>query len=352
MRIGIIASARHAIREPFAGGLEMHTHALATRLRQRGHRVTVFASGESDEQLGVEALCPTASGLDLSRAAREDKSMVARRFMDEHHAYLHLMLGLRGRDFDVLQNSSLHYLPVAMAGSLDVPMVTTLHTPPTPWIESAVTAGPTPSNVTFVSVSHHNAASWSKIAVDTVITNGVDLAAWPFRATGDPELAVWTGRIVPEKGPHLAIEAAHAAGLRITLAGPADPDYLRDEILPRLREGDQLLGHLPQWRLAQVVGAAGVSLSTPCWDEPFGLVVTEALACGTPVAAFDRGAMSEILTPLCGRLAPAGDVEGLARAALEARELTRQDCRRRVDEKYCLDVMVDQYEQLYSTVAA
>lgn len=350
MRVGIIASARHPIREPFAGGLEMHTHALATGLRARGHEVTVFASGDSDPDLGVDPVCPVASRLDLSHAAETDPSMLSRRFMEEHHAYLHLLLRLPGQGFDVIQNSSLHYLPVAMAGSLPVPLVTTLHTPPTPWIESAIDTAPGPSNATFISVSEHNATSWARLPIEGIIPNGVDLRAWPYSASGDPGLAIWTGRIVPEKGAHLAVEAAHAAGLRIQLAGPADPDYLHDEVVPRLGPADELLGHLTQAALAGAVGRAGVQLTTPCWDEPFGLVVTEALACGTPVAAFDRGAISEILTDDCGRLATPGDVGSLARAAQEALALDRSAGRRHVETHFTIEAMVDRYEQLYTTV--
>lgn len=351
MRIGIIASARHAIREPFAGGLEMHTHMLATGLRKRGHEVSVFASGDSDPDVGVEPVCPTANGLDLSRAAVDDPSMLSQRFMEEHHAYLSLLLSLADRDFDVLQNSSLHYLPIAMSGAVSSPLVTTLHTPPTPWIESAVVVGARARTSTFVSVSEHNAASWTRIRVDEVIPNGVDPSAWPYSAWGDPGLAVWTGRIVREKGTHLAVEAAHAAGLRIHLAGPADADYLRREVMPLLHEGDALLGHLTGAELAAVVGGAGVQLVTPCWDEPFGLVVIEALACGTPVAAFDRGAMSEILTDDCGRLAPANDVAALAEAATAALRLERSGCRERVTSTFSVDAMLTRYEQLYARVA-
>ncbi|MBW3658130.1 MAG: glycosyltransferase family 4 protein [Actinobacteria bacterium] len=328
----------------------MHTHALATSLRRHGHDVTVFASGESDPELGVEPVCPTASGLDLSKQALLDPSMLSDRFMHEHHAYLRLMMGLREREFDVVQNSSLHYLPIAMAGVLPGPVVTTLHTPPTPWIESAVSAAPQ-GDVTFVSVSQHNAAAWTRITVDEVIPNGVDTSAWAFSEHADPDLAVWTGRIVPEKGAHLAIDAAHAAGLRIELAGPADPDYYRCEVLPRLRDGDRYLGHLPQVELAAAVGRAAVQLCTPCWDEPFGLVVIEALACGTPVAAFERGAIREILTEETGRLAPPDDVDALAEAARDARLLDRKDCRRHVETNFSLEAMVERYETLYRTVA-
>lgn len=351
--IGIVASARHSIREPFAGGLEAHTHLLATGLRDRGHTVTVYASATSDPELGVEALCPRPSALDLSLAAEADPSMLARPFMDEHHAYLSLMLRLPARRHDVVQNSSVHYLPVAMAGTLEGRMVTTLHTPPTPWIESAVAAGGKRSDTAFVSVSRSNARAWRHAAaVRRVIPNGIDVDRWPFEAHPTQGLAVWTGRIVPEKGPHLAIEAARRAGLEIVLAGPlADLAYYEREVAPRLGPGVRYEGHLDQNETAALVGGAEVALVTPCWEEPYGLVVAEALACGTPVAAFDRGAVGEILDGATGRLAPAGDVAALAAAAVTAAHLDRRACRSRAEEHCSLEAMVSAYESVYSEVA-
>ncbi|WP_373928903.1 glycosyltransferase [Sphingomonas aerolata] len=124
MRIAIIAHLKYAIREPFAGGLEMHTHLLATALRRRGHAVTVFASMKSDPAMGLEAICDETSLLETGTAEAQDVT-----FFREHHAYLRLMSMLRNRRFDVIHNNSLHYLPVSMAETLDTPMVTTLHTP-------------------------------------------------------------------------------------------------------------------------------------------------------------------------------------------------------------------------------
>ena len=358
MNIGIIASVRHPISEPFAGGLERHTHLLASALRRRGHAVTVFASTSADPALGAEPICDGDSLLDFSPQARRDASMLAEPFMAEHHAYLRLMLGLQSRRFDVVHNNALHYLPVAMAPALPFPLVTTLHTPPTPWLESAIAsrAGGRTSGggAHFVSVSASNARSWRAVLdACTVIPNGIDLAEWPFQPRGDKGLAVWTGRFVPEKGPHLAIDAAHAAGLPIALAGPLhDPGYFVAQVAPRLRAGDVYAGHLPHAELAELVGRAGVFLSTPCWDEPYGLVVAEALACGTPVAAFDRGAMSEILDRTSGRLAPPGDVAALAGAAREALQLDRAACRRRAEAHCSVEAMVSRYERLYEAVVA
>ena len=107
------------------------------------------------------------------------------------------------------------------------------------------------------------------------------------------------------------------------------------------------LGHLDHRRLAHAVGQAAVALCTPRWEEPYGLVVAEALACGTPVAGFARGALPDITDPRSGRLAPADDVEALARIIPEAGRLSRADCRHRAEVFCDARVMVDRYEALY-----
>ncbi|MEW2278493.1 replication initiation protein [Streptomyces cyaneofuscatus] len=187
MRVALIASARFPVSEPFAGGLEAHTWALAKTLADRGHQVEPFAAPGSDPALGVREL-PVHRPV-LSDAARADVSMPDTLWMAEHHAYLRLMLDL-ARDgqerFDVVHNNSLHYLPVAMAPTLPLPVVTTLHTPPTPWMESAVQAqGQDACPVTFTAVSAHTAAAWHATApAARVIRNGVDTHLWVVRRRG------------------------------------------------------------------------------------------------------------------------------------------------------------------------
>ena len=343
-RIAIIGSARYAIRQPFAGGLEAHTWALARALRQRGHDVTVFAGPGGDPALDVREI--SVQWPRISQAASADVSMPAVTWLEEHHAYLTLMLELsRSHQFDVVHNNSLHHLPVAMAAAVPTPMVTTLHTPPTPWLESAIQAGPCP--VTFVAVSEHTARAWRSTASAEVIRNGIDLDVWPRGPGGGP--AIWFGRLVPEKGAHLAIQAARAAGLELDLAGPvADRGYFEDRISPHLGSGIRYLGHLDHASLAARVGAASVTLVTPRWDEPYGLVVAESLACGTPVAGFDRGGVAEVLDPDCGVLVDADDVAGLADAAVRAATLSRSSARARAVEHCSLDRMVDAYTDLYA----
>lgn len=352
LRVGLIASARHALREPYAGGLEAQTAQLARGLRARGHEVVVFASADSAPELGVEPVCPRELRLDLSAAARTDPSMLADGFLEEHHAYLQLMLRLAGRDdLDVVHNSSLHYLPIAMGPTLRCPLVTTLHTPPTPWLESAHAAASAPG--AYVSVSQANARAWaSRVPGCEVIPNGIDTRRWRPRGEAVEDRAVWMGRIVPEKAPHLALRAARRAGLALDLAGPVhDRDYFERRVRPLMGPQDRMLGHLGSQALARLVAARSVCLVTPDWDEPFGLVVAEALACGTPVAAFARGAMPELLTTDIGALAPPGDVGALAAAALHARGLDRSVCAATAVRRWSVDAMVDGYERCYRRLA-
>ncbi|WP_033925770.1 glycosyltransferase [Sphingomonas sp. 35-24ZXX] len=345
MRIGIISHLKHPIAEPFAGGLEMHTFQLARMLRQRGHDVTLFATVRSDPDLGLEAICSETAIAEVGLAEASDIA-----FFREHHAYLSLMNSLRTRNFDIIQNNSLHYLPVSMADALPVPMVTTLHTPPFCWLESGVRLSDT-TNHALVGVSQSIERQWAHVRLlDAVIPNGIDLDRFAFRpfADADPYL-VWYGRIVPEKGLHLAMDAARQVGLPLRIAGPAHAEgYFRDEIGPRLGSYARYEGHLAHADLASLIGGARAFLCSPMWDEPYGLVVAEALACGVPVAAFARGAIPEIIDSRSGVLATPGDSGSLALAALAAMQLDRRACRARAFAICDAEKMIDGYEAIYA----
>ena len=136
MDVAIVAAARFAISEPFAGGMEMHTHVLADALGARGHHVTVYAAG-GEGRFDVEQLLPV--GFEVSDAARRDVSAGPAVTLSEHHSYLEAILELQHRGHDVVHINAVHHLPFACAGLLSPAVVTaTLHTPPTPWLESAL----------------------------------------------------------------------------------------------------------------------------------------------------------------------------------------------------------------------
>lgn len=344
LKIGVIAHLKYPIAEPFAGGLEMHTDLLVRQLRANGHAVTLFAADGSDHRLNVEPICRRTAIDGVGTAEANDIA-----FFREHHAYLQLMTMLRGRDFDIIHNNALHYLPIAMADTLPVPMVTVLHTPPFCWLESGVRSS-SATNLSFVGVSQAVARMWNHVvAADRIIHNGIDLNQFGFApdADFDPYL-IWYGRIVPEKGTHLAIQAALSTPYQLRIAGPiTDRQYFDTEVAPLLGDQIRYEGHLNHDRLAQLIGGARAALVTPRWDEPYGLVVAEALACGVPIAAFDRGAIAEIVTAETGVLAPPDDADALGQAAMQAATLDRAACRARAETFCDATVMTAAYEALY-----
>jgi glycosyltransferase involved in cell wall biosynthesis len=351
LRIAVIAHHVAPIAPPFGGGVESFTWYLTRWLARRGHEVVLYAPpgsavpGVDVRELDLEPV--------LSKASRSDVSMPPAAFMGAHHAYQRLMLELADdAPYDLVHSHSLHYLPVALARFVAAPTLLTLHTPPTPWLESALRAPGAADALEISVVSGVTRRLWAQVAaVDEVVPNGVDLSAWPPGPGGHG--AAWWGRIVPEKAPHLAIDAARAAGMALRLAGPViDRDYFAAEVAPRLGADAVYEGHLDHPALAELVGTSAVALMTPSWEEPFGLAAAEAIATGTPVAAFARGGLVDVVGREAGRLAEPGDVQALAGAMRKAALLPREGVRAFAERTLGIDAMGRRYEAWYERVAA
>jgi glycosyltransferase involved in cell wall biosynthesis len=140
--------------------------------------------------------------------------------------------------------------------------------------------------------------------------------------------------------------------MRLDLVGPLlDAAYFATEIAPQLDDRIRYLGHLDSAALARRVGSSAVTLVTPEWDEPYGLVAAESMATGTPVAAFTRGGLPELISSESGRLCSPGDIEGLAGAMIEASALSRERTRAHAVRHCSIQTMVDGYEHAYSAAA-
>jgi len=346
--IALIAHNRFPIRQPFSGGLEAHVWHLARALAEEGHRVTLFAAADSDVGSDVPGL--SISALSCTDRAAKPFPLPGAVWESNHYAYLDLMTTLvdeRDSHFDVIHNHCLHEVPLRLAPKLRTPMLTTLHTPPTTRLEAAIgaTGG---AGSAFAPVSGHTADSWRHVVVDRmhVVPNGVDPGCWPPGTGGD--YLVWSGRLVPEKGTHLAIAAAALSGRRLVLAGPiGNAEYFRESVAPHLSESVCYAGHLDQRQLASLVGGAAAALVTPVWDEPYCLVAAEAATCGTPVVAFARGGIPEVIDAKSGRLVAPGDVAAMAAAIPEAIQLSREAVRQSAVLRCSARTMVTRYLGMY-----
>ena len=356
MKIAIVGLLHHPIAEPFAGGMESHTWWLAKKLIEKGHDVTLFASGDSDSSLGLSAC------IDSAFATHPKAQTILGRQACNMAAYASVIRQICQGDFDVIHNNALHPFLLLSAADLPVPMLTVLHTPPYKELAAAVEYASARNNsgrLMTTAVSHSLAAQWAPFISANVIHNGIDVDCWPFvpqvspnQASPNqalPNQALWYGRIVPEKAPHLAIQAALKAGYSIRVAGPiGNTDYFEETVAP-LMQSDRVtyLGHLSHLEIKQALSAASVFVNTPLWAEPYGLVYAEALASGTPVATFDSGASGEILDAKSGVAVQEKTVEALAKAIAKAAKLSRQDCRDRAESFCHIDTMISGYERMY-----
>ena len=349
MKIALIAHSRYPIKEPFEGGLEMVTYLLCHSLCKRGHQVDLYARHGSDPtfnpiDIPIGQLYPSRFLEEVADSGREVPEI------REMLAYSQIMYNIAKGGYDIVHNHSLHYMPILMGNAIDVPMLTSIHTPPFTYLQIGAYGVKKFTDQTFTMVRKSLAKTWSHIVPQAeVVHNGIDLTMWDYIPVNDGDYLFWYGRICPEKGTHLAIAAARGSGRRIKLAGPiSNREYYEEEVVPLLSDtGVTYLGHLSQKELAPVLGNAKAMLFTSTWEEPYGLTLAESLACGTPVIAFDGGATREILTSNTGFMVPMGNVAALSEAIKGIGNIQRAKCREHAENHCSHHTMVDNYLDLY-----
>lgn len=306
MKLAIIAHPRFPIKSPYAGGLEAFTGALV-EYYQSVYEVTLYAHPDSEVDCKLKSF-----PIDNSQY-QQYPDIVENDFM------LKVMDDITKEQFDVVHNNSLNPIPVLWASKNNIPMLTTLHTPPYSKLKAVVGLASYSPFIHFTAVSHSLAEAWEPFINDKVeVTyNGIDLKRW--QVTKKPQDYVFTyGRILPSKGIDIAISTAQQMGIAIKFAGPiADQHYMDDVVRPLLKPCDTYLGHLDHHSIKHQLAHAKAAVFGTRWDEPFGLSTLEAMATGTPVVSFNRGAFAEIVSEGAGVLAKGNNVNSLA-AALEA----------------------------------
>lgn len=348
-RIAILANPRHAVREPFAGGLESHTWHLCRELTRLGADTTLFAPAGSDPS--VAGRLRPYPVMTLSSTAAADHTRPSELELYQHHAMVCAMAEISADPrIDVVHNQTLHYLPIATAALLP-PLVTTLHTPPFSWLESAIRAGDSDGH--HVAVSEYIAGQFADLTVrpPRVIHNGVDTAVFSLGPGG--RALAWTGRIVPEKAPHLAIAVARRAGLPLRIMGPiSDTRYFESQVRPLLGPGVEYLGHLDRRSVADVLQDSLACLVTSVWPEPFGLTAAEALCCGTPVVGFAVGGLPEVVAERSlGILVPVGEVDAAAEAVSAVAVNDRVRTAELASRRFSLREMATSYLSVFTELA-
>jgi len=360
MKIAIMAPLVTAIREPQRGGSQAFVSDLARGLAGRGHDVHVYAASGS-EIPGVEVvdtgIDPRSLAGTLYRASgpAAGEPGEAGAASAAGSAFATAYAAMRAARYDVIHNHAFDAPAVRLATALPAPVVHTLHLPPDQAVSAALRQAARRSRPPAVAaVSDFQAGAWRRVVpVDAILPPypPTGVIAWSETAGRG---ALYAGRLSPEKGTAEAIDIARAAGVPIDIYGDVyDPGYSREQIDPRRNwPGVTVHPGVPRASLWEAMARAAVVLYPARWDEPFGMAAAEAQACGTPVVAFRRGGLSEvILDGVTGFLVRPDDVAAAAEAVSKAAGISRLACREHAEGRLDLELSLDAHERLYRRVA-
>jgi glycosyltransferase involved in cell wall biosynthesis len=339
LRIGIVAPPFLAIPPAGYGGIERVVSVLVEELAERGHDVTLFAVAGSTTN--AHLVSPLTNPATLG-----DPAAMADELYHTTAAYL------RADEFDIIHDHTGTGPALGAVLGEITPVVHTLHSP---WTEQGRHLfGLIDDRVEMVAISQAQRAANPQLHYAGVVYNGIDLAAHPFNAVKE-DFVVFLGRISPEKRPEIAVDVAREAKLPLVMiikrSEPAEHAYWDEIVAPRLSDNVTVIEEPPHAMKVDLLGRARAMLFPIDWPEPFGLVMTEAMACGTPVIARPLGAAPEIVVDgvtgfLCST--PAEMVE----AVISAKELRPEQCRARVERHFSAPAMVDGYERIYREALA
>lgn len=340
MRIALIAPPWTPIPPPLYGGIELVVDQMARGIVAAGHDVTLFTTGDSTCPVPKRWALEHAEGMRIGMAVPEMRHVI--------HAYESVA------DHDVVHDHTVMG-PFYSERYPDLPVVTTIHGPFNAELIDLYSAlGP---RVPIIAISHAQQRTAPEIPIARVIHHGLDASAFPFgdgRGDAEGEYLLFLGRMAPDKGAHRAIAVARAAGHRLLLAAkmrePWERAYFDEQVAPLLGPDAVYLGEVPHERKVELLTHARALLFPIRWNEPFGMVMLEAMACGTPVLAFREGAAPEVIDDgttgfLCD------DVADMVEAVGRLDQLRRQDCRSAVDGYFSAERMVSEHIELYQEIA-
>ena len=343
MRIAQVAPPWLAVPPKGYGGIEWVVALLADGLAEAGHDVTLFATGDSTTKATLDFAFDKAPGSKLINDPTLDTIHTLHAYRDPER-------------FDVFHVHS-PFSSLAAAVELPRPAVHTLHGSFVPEMRQLYTE--VGDRAWFVAISENQRSHMPELNYAGVVYNGVNMPDYPFRGRDEKEdFVLFLGRTSPDKGALRAVEAAKAAGERIVLAVKVaheeEERHWNDDVLPALPPDATVLGEISLADKVDLLSRAKAVLFPIDWDEPFGLVMTEAMACGTPVIATPRGSVPEVVADgETGFVVSVEDYPAEAAAALlRLSEIDADACRARVQAKFSKESMVAGYEAVFERVVS
>ncbi|WP_337886265.1 glycosyltransferase family 4 protein [Fischerella thermalis] len=341
MRIAQISPLWERVPPFRYGGIELIVKLLTDELVRRGHDVTLFASGDSITKAKLRSVHDKALRLDPSvkEPIIYEQLSLAEVYENAHH-------------FDII-HSHVGCSVLPYTSFVKTPTVHTMHGIFTPDNEKMYRRY---AQQPFISISQAQREPRLGLNYIHTVYNGIDTAVYPFNSEPvQPAYLAFVGRLSPEKGPIEAIKIARATGLPLKMAGKVDvvdQKYYQEQVKP-LIDGEQIqyLGEISHEDKVKLLSGATVTLFPITWREPFGLVMIESMATGTPVIGMGLGSVPEVIAH--GKTGFVCDcLEQMIEVIPDAMKLDRQTCREYVVSRFSVETMTDQYERAYEMVLA
>ncbi len=364
MKILIASLLKRKVSEEITASRPHIIFEIVSGLVKKGHDITVLGTGDST--------IPGAKVIPVIDKAFVDLPAFENPFYAETGFLVQLAKKIEelSSDFDIVHNHTYpEFINLLVSDKIKTPMVTTVHAQATAELDSTLSLFP---NTTLIGLSQAHKRLFKKTHISEIVYNGIDTNIYSFLEKKSDYL-LWLGRLskakdkngnfLDPKGIKWAIELARKTGEKLLLSGNVeDIEFYNKDVKPYLNDKIQWVGPvsseqmLKKEEVVKLMQEAKVYLMTVNWEEPFGLVMAEAMSCGTPVIGFNKGAVSELLVDeLTGYVVDyTSGIEGLIDALAKLNHLSPEkynqmklDCRKRVEQNFSIDQMVSNYEKVY-----